>query len=280
MTARHCVGSFPAAAAAVLRAGWDRGIDLPSVVASMEWSILHPSLPWLPCGLGSSLGTAGTAGGGRARSPLLPCPFGLPSPCPSPGQGYRDGSCDTEWQPGPGSEFQKSVPSLAGINCTGCGGDRQVTAVVSRLLPLPGAEDRVQQPWGWTRVACTDFPGREWLVLFFPHTELLAKLGTFQSALLSLGFPPDCWSERKQVRRQQRAGQSGPALCLSCPCSSVAWVTTDMGQGGVREEVSRLELHVEFATDMSGKGHGRHWASASFCDSCRASLGHICLGAH
>lgn len=118
------------------------------------------------------------------------------------------------------------------------------------------------------------FPGREWLVLFFPHTEFLAKLGTFQSALLSLGFPPDCWSERKQERRQQRAGQSGPALCLSCPCSSVPWVTTDTGQGGVQEEVSRLELHVEFATDMSGKGHGRHWASASFCDSCRASLGH------
>lgn len=71
--------------------------------------------------------------GWQGQEPSLALSFGLPSPSPSPGQGYRDGSCDTEWQPGPGSEFQKSVPSLAGINCTGCGGDRQVTAVVSRL---------------------------------------------------------------------------------------------------------------------------------------------------
>lgn len=35
---------------------------------------------------------------------------------------------------------------------------------------------------------------------------------------------------------------------------------------------------VEFAVDMSGKGHDRHQASAPFCDSHRANLGHICLG--
>lgn len=55
-------------------------------------------------------------------------------------------------------------------------------------------------------------------------------------------------------------------------------MTTDMGQGGVQEEMSGLGHRVEFAMDMSGKGHGRHWALAPFCDSHRADLGHVCVG--
>lgn len=86
----HCVGSSPAAPAALLRAGWDRGIDLPSVAARMKWSILHPAPLWLPFGLGSSLCTAGTAGSGRARSLVLSCSClvprdALPEPQPRPG---------------------------------------------------------------------------------------------------------------------------------------------------------------------------------------------------
>lgn len=196
----------------------------------------------------AQLAVLGVAEPGALFSPALGLSFGLPYPRPSPGQGYRDGSCDADWQPGAGPETQKSALSLAGINCTGCGGDGQLMAVVSRFLTLllPAAEDRVQQPWGWTRVACTDFPGsgREWLGLFFPRAELLAKLGTFQSVLLSLGFPPACWSERKQVRSQRRAGQLSPALCLSCPCSRVARVTMDIREGGVQEEVSGLGHRV------------------------------------
>lgn len=50
-----------------------------------------------------------------------------------------------------------------------------------------------------------------------------------------------------------------------------------MGRGGVQEEVSGLGHRVEFAMDTSGKGHGRHRTSASFCDSHRAKLGYVCL---
>lgn len=52
-------------------------------------------------------------------------------------------------------------------------------------------------------------------------------------------------------------------------------MTTDMGQGGLQEEVSGLGDHVKFAMGMSGKSHDRHQASAPFCNSHRANLGHI-----
>lgn len=244
----HCVGSSPAAPAALLRAGWDRGIDLPSVVARMKWSILllcGCPLGWAPpC---AQLALLGVAGPGALFSPALALSFRMPSLSPSPGQGYRDGSCDMEWQLGPGPETQKSAPSPAGINCTGCGGDRQVLAMVSRLLTLslPRAEGRGAAAMGLDMCGLHRLsrPGREWLSLFFPDTELLAKLGTFQSALLSLGFPPGCWSERKQVRRQRRAGQLGPALCLSCPCSRVAHGKRWGSGGGVWAWAPRRICH-------------------------------------
>lgn len=118
--------------------------------------------------------------------------LGMPSLSPSPGQGYRDGSCDMEWQLGPGPETQKSAPSPAGINCTGCGGDRQVLAVVSRLLTLslPRAEGRGAAAMGLDTCGLHRLsrPGREWLSLL-PRHRAPGKAGNFPKCFVVLGFP-------------------------------------------------------------------------------------------
>lgn len=139
------------------------------------------------------------------------------------------------WQLGQGPKTQKSaLPWLTSTApaTAGTGGYRQlVRGSWHRLWHCHDQRAWLRWPWGWTRAACADLPGssREWLGLSFPDAELLAKPGTFQSALLSTGFPPDCRSERKPAQRQRRAGQPAPAPRPSCSCSGVARATAGHG---------------------------------------------------
>lgn len=206
--------------------------------AGLKWSIQQP----LPCSSGCPVGWAplraqlallGVAGpGGAPHSPALALYFGLPSPSPS--QGCSDAPCDVGWQPGPGPETQKSAQSRLASTAPAAAGTGRYRQWFwgSRHHLWHCQEQRagLQWPWGWTHAAHADFPGsgREWC-LSFPDAELLAKPGTFQSALLPVGFPPGCWRERKQARRQRRAGRPGPAPRPSCPCSGVTWATAGHG---------------------------------------------------
>lgn len=197
VTARHHVGSSPAAAAALLRAGWDRGIDLPSVGTRMKWSILHPAPPWLPCGLGSSLCSKWHCWGWQGQEPcsslLLLCPLGCPPLAPALARAtgmvpVTQSSSQVQ------ALRQKSAPSSAGINCIGCGGDRQA----GHSSGFKASDTVTARSRGWGAAAVgLDTCGlhrlsRLWQGMaqpFLPPHRAPGKAGNFPKYFFVLGFP-------------------------------------------------------------------------------------------
>jgi len=181
-TAGHPAASArlaPASRSSALRACGDRGTELASAVSGMKWSNRQP----LPCSCG--------------------CRTGWAPPCAQPAWPGLAAMLPATWR-----DSRLRAPRLRNLLRPGwhrlrqCRGDRQWFWGSRHCLWC--CQEQKAGLRGWTRAAGADFPGfgREWLDLSFPDAELLAEPGTFQSALLSVGFPPGCWSERKQAWRR------------------------------------------------------------------------------
>lgn len=215
---------------------------------------------------------AGTAGGDRARrSPTLLCfCLVLWAALPEPQPGLQQCSLRHGAAAGSGPRDSEICSVLAGINCTGRCEDRQVQAVVSGLLALslalPGAEGRAAAavgldtccPHGLSRV-------QQGMVRpFLPRRRAPGKAGDFPNRFVARGFSL-LVAGASGSEHGDSEGLGGWVWSRALPARVGGYHgrQRDMGQGRVQEGVAGLGHSGGFAMVMSGKGHSRHWASAS-----------------